>query len=89
MFFSLRYGFVILALRTNTCIIGPPASPLLDFTPKPGGRDCLGLGGAIAALPHHHGIGHPLAAFGALQLQILQRHVVAASVDDRLQSAGT
>jgi hypothetical protein len=43
---------------------------------------------ADAALPHHHMIGHPAAALGAAEAQILQRLVAVARIDDRLQVRG-
>jgi len=36
-------------------------------------------------LRHHHAVGEPAAALGASESQVLQRHVAAAGIDDRLK----
>ena len=36
-------------------------------------------------LGHHHAMGKPAAALGAAKLQILQWHIAATAIDDRLQ----
>jgi hypothetical protein len=44
---------------------------------------------ALRVAARHHGIGHSAAALRTAELQILQRHITLAGVDDGLQIGGT